>query len=109
MEKKNARPSKAESSAKRQSEFSGTANPRHLRALSVLQRRPMSREELDAISGCSNAPDVVSNLRTKGLDLPCVRILCIDRDGLEVRRGVYHLTTSDRRKVARWLKSREAV
>ncbi|UEP35955.1 hypothetical protein LL998_06605 [Burkholderia ambifaria] len=103
---KNARPSKAESSAKRQSEFTGTANPRQLRALTMLQRRPMPREELDGYAGCSNGPDLIAGLRAKGLALPCVRVACIDRDGIEVQRGVYHLTTSDRRKVARWLRMR---
>ncbi|WP_321821894.1 MULTISPECIES: hypothetical protein [unclassified Burkholderia] len=105
---KNARPSKAESSAKRQHEFTGTANPRQLRALTVLQRRPMPREELDTVVGCSNAPDLVAGLRAKGLALPCVRVACTDRYGIEVLRGVYYLTTSDRRKVARWLKKRGA-
>ncbi|RQR95307.1 hypothetical protein DIE04_17295 [Burkholderia sp. Bp8994] len=103
---KNARPSKAESSAKRQSQFTGTANLRQLRALTVLQRRPMPREELDAVVGCSNGPDLIAGLRAKGLALPCVRVACIDRDGIEVQRGVYRLTTTDRRKVARWLTKR---
>lgn len=104
---KNARPSKAESSAKRQSEFTGTKNPRHLRALTVLQRRPMPREELDHFTGCSNSPALIASLRAKGLVLPCERVPYIDRDGREVRRGVYRLTTIDRRKVARWIKVRE--
>ncbi|WP_423392027.1 hypothetical protein [Burkholderia sp. LMG 21824] len=106
---KNARPSKAESSAKRQSEFTGTANRRQLRALTVLQHRPMPREELDHFAGCSNSPALIASLRTKGLMLPCERVPYIDRDGREVLRGVYHLTTSDRRKVARWLKAREVA
>jgi hypothetical protein len=104
---KNARPSKAESSAKRQSEFTGTANPRQLRALTMLQRRPMPREELDHFTGCSNSPALIASLRAKGLVLPCERVPYIDRDSREVRRGVYRLTTTDRRKVARWIKVRE--
>ncbi|KWB70503.1 hypothetical protein [Burkholderia ubonensis] len=105
MEKKNARQPKP-TSAKRQSQFTGSANLRQLRALTVLQRRPMPREELDAVVGCSNGPDLIAGLRAKGLALPCVRVACIDRDGIEVQRGVYHLTTTDRRKVARWLAKR---
>ncbi|MBG0869265.1 hypothetical protein H0X91_04690 [Burkholderia sp. 9777_1386] len=107
MEKKNARQPKP-TSAKRQSEFIGTANLRQLRALTMLQRRPMPREELDTVAGCSNGPDLIAGLRAKGLALPCVRVACIDGDGNEVRRGVYRLTTSDRRKVARWLNKRGA-
>ncbi|MBN3533835.1 MULTISPECIES: hypothetical protein [Burkholderia cepacia complex] len=105
---KNARPSKAESSAKRQSEFTGTKNPRHLRALTVLQRRPMPREELDHFTGCSNSPALIASLRARGLMLPCERVPYIDRDGREVHRGVYRLTTTDRRKLARWIKVRGA-
>jgi hypothetical protein len=102
---KNARQPKPTSANERHN-FTGTSNPRHLRALTVLQRRPMPREELDSFAGCSNAPDLIADLRAKGLALPCVRVACIDRDGIEVHRGVYHLTTSDRRKVARWLRMR---
>ncbi|CAJ3219774.1 hypothetical protein ACU7M1_08935 [Burkholderia pseudomallei] len=108
MKKKNARQPKP-TSANQHRNFNGTANPRHLRALAVLQNRPMPREELDGFVGCSNSPDLIAHLRAMGLTLPCVRVPCIDRDGFEVRRGIYHLTMSDRRKVARWLKSREAV
>ncbi|MCA8422050.1 hypothetical protein LGN30_02500 [Burkholderia seminalis] len=108
MEKKNARQPKP-TSANQHCNFNGTANPRHLRALAVLQNRPMPREELDGFVGCSNLPDIIARLRAMGLTLPCVRVPCVDRDGIEVRRGVYCLTTSDRRKVARWLKSRAAV
>jgi hypothetical protein len=106
MNKKNGRPSKAESSAKRQRDFTGTANPRHLRALAALQRRPMPLEELDRHAGCSNGPDLAASLRAKGLDLPCSKTPCLDRDGTEVQRGVYHLSDDARRKVARWLRKR---
>ncbi len=39
--------------------FVGTDNPRQLRAITVLMRRPVPREDLDGIAGCSNAPDLV--------------------------------------------------
>lgn len=116
---KNARPSKAESSACEQRNstaapealqgiFLGTDNPRHLRALSALLRRPVPREQLDREAGCSNGPELVAELRRRGLALPCDRAPVIDRDGREVKRGIYHLTTSDRRKLHKWLASREA-
>jgi hypothetical protein len=86
--------------------FIGTENPRHLRALAALLRRPMPRETLDHEAGCSNGPDLVADLRSRGLSIPCDKAPVIDRDGREVRRGIYRLTTTDRRKVHRWLAMR---
>ena len=82
--------------------FLGTDNPRHLRALAVLLRRPLSRESLDSVAGASNSPDLVAELRRRGLDLPCERIHFIDRDGRDCRPGVYRLSEADRRKVHQW-------
>lgn len=82
--------------------FLGTDNPRHLRALAVLLRRPLSRESLDSVAGASNSPDLVAELRRRGLDLPCERIQFIDRDGKDCRPGVYSLSEADRRKVHQW-------
>lgn len=57
--------------------FSGTDNPRHLRAIQALMTRPQRREHLD-------------------------------RDGRPIRRGVYHLLSSDRRKINAWMRERDA-
>lgn len=114
---KNAQPSKAELSASEQRDsttapkapqdiFLGTDNQRHLRGLHELLRRPITREQLDRVAGCSNSPELVAELRRRGLKVPCVRVPVIDRDGREVKRGVYHLTTNDRRKLHRWLARR---
>lgn len=84
-----------------------TDNPRHLRAIAALLRRPMPRESLDKEVGCSNSPDLVAELRRRGLDVHCKRIKFIDRDGHPCRPGVYHLTESDQRKLNRWLASRQ--
>ncbi|PLK50194.1 hypothetical protein C0V76_06030 [Uliginosibacterium sp. TH139] len=89
-----------------QARFAGTDNPRHLRAIHALLRRPMPREQLDREAGCSNGPELVAELRRRGLDVPCTKTPVIDRDGQEVRRGIYHLTEQDRRKVYRWQGSR---
>lgn len=83
--------------------FSGTSNPRHLRAIDALLRRSMPREHLDTAAGCSNGPELVAELRRRGLDVPCTRVEAIDRDGRACKPGVYHFTTSDRRKIRRWL------
>jgi hypothetical protein len=87
--------------------FLGTSNPRHLRALQALRTRPQPREALDVRAGCSNGPALVADLRALGLDLPCERTPCIDRDGFEVKRGIYNLTERDRRKLIAWLARRD--
>ena len=61
----------------------------------------------DAVAGCSNTP-LVAEFRRRGLDVPCDRVPDLDRDGLPIRRGVYHFTTSDRRKIHAWLRLRDA-
>ena len=87
--------------------FTGTGNPRHLRALAALLRRPVPREHLDREAGCSNAPQLIYELRERGLEVPCERAPVIDRDGREVYRGVYTLSLTDRRCISRWLRRRE--
>ena len=95
-------PTKAESSAPNRPQFTGTDNPRHLRAIAALLRRPMPRESLDHESGASNSPELVAELRRRGLEVPCKRIRFIDRDGYPCRPGVYSFTASDRRKFYTW-------
>lgn len=82
--------------------FTGTDNPRHLRAIAALLRRPMPRESLDKEVGCSNGPELVAELRRRGLEMPCERINFVDRDGFTCRPGVYFFTEADRRKVYQW-------
>lgn len=96
----NDRPAKT--LTKHTADFTGTDNPRHLRAIAALLRRPMPRESLDHEAGCSNTPELVAELRRRGLAVPCERISFIDRDGYKCRPGVYTLTTADRRKVYQW-------
>ena len=99
-------PTKAESSAPSKRKFIGTDNPRQLRALTVLLRRPVPREQLDSVAGASNSPELVAELRRRGLEVPCERIRFIDRDGFACRPGVYSLTLADRRKVFAWMAKR---
>lgn len=110
--KKRPTPQKAASSAAGQGkrEFTGTDNPRHLRALTALLRRPVPREQLDLVAGCSNGPDLISDLRARGLGsdhLYCERIKFVDRDGNVCRPGVYSLTEKGRRMVYAWLAKRD--
>jgi len=83
--------------------FAGTTNPRQLRALFQLLRCNLWREEVDTVTGSSNGPDVVAQLRRQGLELPCEMMKVTDRDGRPVRAGVYSLTDTDRRLFYRWL------
>ena len=98
---------KAESSAPSKRKFTGTDNPRQLRALAVLLNRPIPREQLDSLAGASNSPELVAELRRRGLEVPCERIRFIDRDGFTCRPGVYSLTIADRRMIYAWLSKRK--
>jgi len=89
-----------------QSKFAGTDNPRHLRAIQALMTRPQRREHLDSIAGCSNSPELVAELRRRGLEVPCQLVPDLDRDRKPIRRGVYHFVKSDRNKVTGWLRLR---
>lgn len=102
---KNAPDRKAAESAQEQRRFY-TDNPRHCRALALLLQRPARREEVDRAAGASNGPELVAELRRRGLDVPCERVPALDRDGRACRPGVYRLTASDRRKVSEWLRRR---
>jgi hypothetical protein len=89
----------------RQAKFTGTDNPRHLRVIDALLRRPRRREDIDRIAGCSNGPDLIAELRRRGLGeehLPCKRIRFIDRDGQPCHPGVYSLTEPGRRAIYAW-------
>lgn len=89
--------------------FFGTDNPRYLRAIAALLRRPQPRESIDSIAGCSNGPALVSELRDLGLtdkNLKCDRIKFIDRDGKVCRPGVYSLTATGRRMIYAWIAKR---
>lgn len=86
--------------------FYGTDNPRYLRAIAAMMRRPISRQELDSVAGCANGPALVAELRALGLAVPCERIKFIDRDGKPCRPGVYSFMVSDRRKIHAWMAER---
>ncbi|MES2770613.1 MAG: hypothetical protein V4623_01300 [Pseudomonadota bacterium] len=99
--------SATESVKRTNSKFMGTENPRHLRAIDALLTRPMPREHLDLQVGCSNSPELIAELRRRGLAVPCERVPDTDRDGKPIKRGVYHLIKQDRSKITRWLASRQ--
>ncbi len=78
--------------------FGGSDNPRELRVIQALLVRPRRREDVDAIAGASNGPDLISNLRDlfpKSDDR--------NGDGRSCRPGVYSLTALGRRLIHLWL------
>jgi len=62
---------------------------RQMRAINALRSRPIMREELDRLAGCSNSPELVRQLRCKGLDIECQKISVLDRDGKVCKSGRY--------------------
>ena len=109
---KNARPPEGKTSAREQGDskstasFLGTDNPRHLRVIQAVSVRPIPREHLDTVAGCSNGPALVSDLRGLGLQMPCTRTKRKDCDLFDCWPGVYHLTEQDRRKLNAWKRER---
>lgn len=71
-------------------------NPRQQRALLALLAGPVSREQLDRITGASNSPNVIHRLRCKGFEIPCSSTEATDRDGRPCHPGAYSLTDADR-------------
>ena len=78
---------------KQAAKFTGTHNPRDLRAIHALTQCPRSRTALQAITGASNLPDLIVNLRKKGLEIPCAPVPWLDRDGVITYPGIYSFTS----------------
>ncbi len=97
-----ALPDPEDSTPKGPAKFIGTDNPRHLRVILALLTRPRKREEIDLIAGASNGPDLIAELRRRGLRIPCHRTPGIDRDCLPIKFGIYALDDGDRRKLNTW-------
>jgi hypothetical protein len=87
--------------------FTGTDNLRHLRVIHAEMIRPRKREEIDRIAGASNGPELIAELRRRGLRIPCRRMPGIDRDGYRIYFGVYEFDDEDRRAVSAWLRKRK--
>jgi len=103
LQMKTPEPPKENPSVRSKRNFTGTNNPRHRRAITVLMRRPILRKQLDDVAGCTNAPALIAELRSRGLEIPCQRISFLDRDGRCCHPGVYFFTEDDRRRINRWL------
>ncbi len=76
---------------------------REKRVIYALLIRSIMRENLDAIAGCSNGPELVAGLRRKGLAVPCDRVERFDKDGNACYPGQYSFTAEDKQIVRNWL------
>lgn len=83
----------------KRSKHSSIATARQRRLLLALQKGPLHREEADRITGASNSPEVVAQLRARGWNIPCEMVEHIDRDGKPGKHGLYSLSSTDRRKL----------
>lgn len=97
-----------DSTANTARKFTGTDNPRHLRVIQSLMIRPRKREEIDSIAGASNGPDLMADLRRRGLHAPCHRVPGIDRDGNPIKFGIYEFDGDDRRAINVWSRKCDA-
>ncbi|MBC7676750.1 MAG: hypothetical protein H7173_11980 [Rhodoferax sp.] len=88
--------------------FTGTDNPRHLRVIHSLMIRPRKREEINSIAGAANGPDLMPDLRRRGLRANCQKTPGIDRDGYPVKFGIYELDDGDKRAIHAWQRKRDA-
>lgn len=59
-------------------------------------------EQLDRLAGAANGPDLVAQLRRRGMAVPCEKIRVTDRDGRKCWPGVYSLAPADREAIAIW-------
>lgn len=70
--------------------------PRQLRALAALLRGPLLRGDLDIVAGCSNGPQLVADLKRRGVGITCTIVPYEDRDGRITHPGQYALTEAGR-------------
>jgi hypothetical protein len=83
---------KAEPSAPNSRKFT----PRQFRVLSALTKKLgkwIWREDIDAIAGASNGPEIISQLRHgRGIDIQMEKVANVDRDGMPCNPGRYRMT-----------------
>jgi hypothetical protein len=68
------------------------------RMLQMLLEGGQTASALQIGAGTTHSPSGIQSLRAKGLEIPCSMITVRNRDGDEVRTGLYTLTNSDREK-----------
>lgn len=77
--------------------------PRQFRVCQALMERlKLWREEVDCIAGASNGPEIMRQLKAKGLEWKCERVPKIDRDGKPCEPGLYSIDDAGRATLMRW-------
>ena len=76
--------------------------PRQFRVCTELAKRKLFREEVDAVSGASNGPEIMRQLAGKGVGWTCERVAKIDRDGRPCEPGLYSVTAAGRETLKAW-------
>lgn len=66
-------------------------SPRQYRALKALKAGKVSRESMDRVTHSSNGPEIIRQLRNKGVAIVCDQITVTDYDGEPSRPGIYWL------------------
>ena len=97
MKMKNAPPKNSPSALINMSNIKPIRTPRQARALQALLQKPVMREQMARVTGASNSPEVVSQLRKLGLLVHCKRLNKRDRDGLPCEPGLYTLVTQSKK------------
>lgn len=98
----NSQPAETKSISDADSTVVPRFTPRQQRALDALWRSPLMRENLDRAAGCSNGPQLVSDLIEKGVAITCTLIDSLDRDGRPCKPGRYELTDQGRKTLSQW-------
>lgn len=78
---------------------------RDWRGLIELQRGGVTAMGVSIAAGISNFSAWLFEMRRRGLEVPCVMVSVLNRDGHKCRVGHYSLTQADRAKVDAWLKT----
>ena len=73
--------------------------PREYRILRALAQRPHKLRELMSICGANNPAEYVRRMRNRGLPIYTEWQSGTDRDGRNIRFGIYHLLPDDRPRV----------
>lgn len=76
--------------------------PRRTRALRALWNGPVMREAFDRMVGCSNGPQIISELRKLGIGIDCTKVEVLDRDNNKCMSGLYALTDESRATLLTW-------
>ncbi|MBC7435072.1 MAG: hypothetical protein H7332_03265 [Bdellovibrionales bacterium] len=77
--------------------------PKQIRVCQAFMRmKPIWREQVDQISGASNGPEIMSQLKRKGLQWTCAKQRKIDRDGNPCEPGLYTVTPEGIATLRRW-------